>query len=351
MLGIDKQAARVTWTSALVILLLAALYAAREAFLVFTIALLLAYLLYPLMDGIDRYLPTRTRTAALSITYLLLVGVFVTFGIFLGSVAAEQATNLAKAAPGLIEKIHQDPGPGPQAVKSLKVQITGAIEGQLRQHYNEIVSGVPRVSLRVLAASGNLLYLIIIPILSFFILRDGRSIRDSFLSMFDEHRAAADEILMDIHKLLLQYMRALLFLCCAAFIVYSIVLSSMGVPYSILLASIAFPLEFIPLVGPLVSAGLILLVSLAAGFPHVLWVFIFLGIYRILQDYVISPRLMSEGVELHPLLVIFGVFAGGEIGGVAGIFLSVPTLALIRLLYHRLGLIRANRRIRATTDA
>jgi predicted PurR-regulated permease PerM len=52
---------------------------------------------------------------------------------------------------------------------------------------------------------------------------------------------------------------------------------------------------------------------------------------------------MSRGVELHPLLVIFGVFAGGEIGGVAGIFLSIPTLALIRVLYHRLGKTKAVR--------
>jgi predicted PurR-regulated permease PerM len=56
----------------------------------------------------------------------------------------------------------------------------------------------------------------------------------------------------------------------------------------------------------------------------------------VFQDYVLSPHLMSKGVELHPLLVIFGVFAGGEIGGVPGIFLSVPALALMRLVWHHL---------------
>ena len=44
---------------------------------------------------------------------------------------------------------------------------------------------------------------------------------------------------------------------------------------------------------------------------------------------------MKKGVELHPLIVIFGVLAGGEIGGVAGIFLSIPILAIFRLLYHQ----------------
>jgi predicted PurR-regulated permease PerM len=112
----------------------------------------------------------------------------------------------------------------------------------------------------------------------------------------------------------------------------------MGVPDAILLSCVAFPLEFIPLVGPLMAAVVILSVTIVTGYPHLLWVAVFLGLYRLVQDYVTSPRLMSSGVELHPLLVIFGVFAGGEIGGVAGIFLSVPVLALLRVVYRRVRL-------------
>jgi predicted PurR-regulated permease PerM len=121
----------------------------------------------------------------------------------------------------------------------------------------------------------------------------------------------------------------------------------MRVPYSILLAAIAFPLEFIPLVGPLTAAVIIIAVSVVSGYAHVWWVVIFLGVYRIFQDYVLSPQLMSKGVELHPLMIIFGVLAGGEIGGIAGIFLSIPALALVRLLYHRVNKVKASRRIPA----
>ena len=62
---------------------------------------------------------------------------------------------------------------------------------------------------------------------------------------------------------------------------------------------------------------------------------IFLVAYRMFQDYFLSPHLMGQGVELHPLLVLFGVFAGAEVAGVAGTFLSVPVLALVRILYVR----------------
>jgi predicted PurR-regulated permease PerM len=280
-------------------------------------------------------------------TFVLVIGIVAIFGTFIGSVVADQASNLAKEAPVFLDRIRQNPAPGPEGVRSLKSQISGAIEGQLRQHYGDIASAVPRVSLRVLSASRNLIYIIIVPILSFLILRDGRSIRDGFIELLESGQEAARETLADVHTLLLQYMRALLFLCCATFVSFSIVLSLMGVPYSIFLAAIAFPLEFVPLVGPLSAAVIIIAVSAVAGYTHLLWLLAFLAIYRMFQDYVLSPHLMSKGVELHPLLIIFGVFAGGDIGGVAGIFLSVPVLALVRLLYHHLRKVQTARRLQS----
>jgi predicted PurR-regulated permease PerM len=258
---------------------------------------------------------------------------------------ADEAASLAAQGPALIDKIRQSPAPRQEGINSLKGEVFGLIQRQLREHYGDVAVAVPRIGLRVLSASRNLIYLIIIPILSFLILRDGRTILDGFLDMLDSGQEAARDTLADIHELLLLYMRALLLLCCATFISCSIVLSAMGVPYALLLSSMAFTLEFIPLVGPLSAAVIIVAVSFVSGYAHVLWVVIFLGLYRLFQDYVLSPQLMSKGVELHPLMIIFGVLAGGEIGGVAGIFLTVPILALIRLLYHRVRKVRATRHL------
>ena len=345
MLGIDSRAARATWTAALVVLSLCLIYMMRGTLLVFVIAMLLACLLYPLMDMIDRLLPSKSKLLSVTLTWLVVIAIMAGFSVFLGSVVAEQATSLTKAGPAILERLKQPPVNTSADSHSLKVQISRMIENQLREHYNEIVGIAPQVTLKVLSASGNLIYLILIPILSFFILRDGRSIRDAFLDLLEDYRPLADETLSDIHLLLLQYMRALTLLCCSTFVVFAVVMSLMGVPYAILLASVAFPLEFIPMVGPLAAAIIIIAVTIVSGFPHLLWVVVFLAVFRIFQDYVLSPRLMSSSVELHPLMILFGVLAGGEVGGVAGIFLSIPTLAMIRLLYHRLSRMRAVRRL------
>jgi len=341
LLGIDSRTARQTWTAALVLLAIALLWFVHETLFVFVIALLFAYLLYPLMDFIDRHLPGRTRAPALLITFALVIALLGTFVSLIGTVVVEQANSLAAAAPAFLERLSGSEASGPRVSNSIWQNVLLVLERQIRQHYSEIVSFAPQATLRLLAASTSLIDIVIVPILAFFILKDGRQIQESLLSLFERRRHLAEDTLADIHALLLQYMRALLFLCCATFISFSIVLSAMHVPYSILLAAIAFLLEFIPLVGPLAGALIIIGVSVASGFGHVLWLVLFLGIYRVFQDYVLSPHLMSKGVELHPLLVIFGVFAGGEIGGVAGIFLSIPVLALVRLLYHHLRKARA----------
>ena len=338
MFGLDSRAAKYTFTAAVVLGLLYGLFVIRGVLFIVTVSIMLAYLLYPVVDLLNRYLPGPSRTPALVVVYLTLLGGITALVITLGSRAAVEATSLSEQAPALLQRLQQAPAPStPFALQSLKENLLHAVQVYIYGHYKEMASSLPGFTLRVLKASTNLLYVIIIPILSFFILKDGRHLRDEFLDMLEpgSQRAFADDLLRDMHTMLLQYMRALFWLCSITLITFATVLSLLGVPDAILLACIAFPLEFIPLVGPLIAAVTILSVSILTGYPHLIWIAGFLGAYRLVQDYVISPRLMSEGVELHPVLVIFGVLAGGEIAGVEGTFLSVPVLALLRVVYTR----------------
>lgn len=323
MLGIDAKAARATWTAVLLLLLLGTVYLIRDTLIVFVVAMMFAYLLYPLFDWLQE--KAGARTPALALTFVLVLGVIGGLGVFIGSHVGAEAKLLADQLrkPGFQQQLAD--------FRIFDIPVGEQITG----HYSEIVAAIPALSLKILEASSNLIDLILIPILSFFILKDGRDLRDSLVDVFADKRATLELLLADAHTLMLQYMRALLLLCLTVLAIFSLVLHLMGVPYAILLASIAFMLEFIPMVGPLGAAAIILAVSYFSGYPHVWALAAFLGGYRLFQDYVLSPHLMKKGVELHPLVVIFGVLAGGEIGGVAGIFLSVPILAMFRLLYHQ----------------
>jgi predicted PurR-regulated permease PerM len=337
MLGTDRNAARYTWTAALVLLLLVLVYEIRQVLFLLIIAVLFAYLLFPLVNMLNRWLPGRSRTPALAMVFLVVMGLLTLGVVEFGSVAAEQATSLAARAPELLKNLQKPAAvPVPAQAQPLKSQVIAQVQNAVRTHYGQVVGYLPHLLLNVLAYSTNLLYLVIVPILSFFLLKDAQEIHQSFMRVIPaEHSEKVEGFLQDVHLLLIQYVRALFLLGLGTFVIFSIALSVMGVSYSVLLAVVAFPLEFVPLIGPLVAGGIILVVAAATGYAHILWVVLFLGIYRIFQDYVISPRLMSSGVEVHPLLVILGVFAGERIGGVPGMFLAVLTIALLRVAYRR----------------
>ena len=336
MLALDKKAASYTWTVAAVLLLLVLIYMVRSTLFVFILAILFAYLLSPLVNLLDRFLPTRTRTPALALAYVIFIGVVVFTAIQVGSTVAAQARQFEKDLPARIATFEKPNPKLPAAINNLKSQLFERIREQVSNGSNELVSTVAQAGVKFITVAGDLIFVVIIPILAFFFLKEGRTIRLHVLELFDDgpRRELLDDVLADVHLLLAHYMRALVVLSVAAFSAYSIVFSAMGVPYGVLLALIAAILEFIPMVGPLASAVLIILVS-AVSASHLLGVIIFLVAYRIFQDYILSPHLMGQGVEVHPLLVLFGVFAGAEVAGIAGTFLSVPILALVRIIYLR----------------
>jgi len=337
MLKIDARAARYTWSAAVVLLLLWAVYLMRTTLFVFILALLFAYLLSPLVNVIDRFLPaSRTRTPALAIAYLIFVGVLFVLVTQIGSRVIEQANSLGKSLPALLSKWEQPTPSVPSPANSIKAQVLELLRQQASKSAGDILSSLPRAGAKILSVVSNVVYVVIVPILGFFFLKDGRALRGHLLDLIGDHasRSLADDLLADGDLLLAHYMRAILSLSLATFTCYSIFFTILGIPYSFLLAALAATLECIPMIGPFAAGVVILIVTGVSGGP-VLRALVFLLVFRVVQDYVLYPRLMRAGVELHPLLVLFGVFAGGEIAGIPGAFLSVPVLALIRIVYLR----------------
>ena len=193
-------------------------------------------------------------------------------------------------------------------------------------------------ALRELATGlGSAVSAVLVPILAFFFIKDGKKLRDGFIqSVPRKHQLLLHQILQDLQRLLSQYLRALVILATVAFVFYSLFLGLTGAPYAVLLAGIAGTLEFIPAVGPFIAVLIIATVGLFSGYTHWLLLLLFVVVYRVFQDYVLQPALLSSGMRIHPLLVIFGVLAGGELGGIPGIFFSIPLIAALRLIFLRL---------------
>jgi len=342
--GVDRAALKWVWTIFLFALVTFVVYQVRHTLVIFALALFLSHLLAPVVDFFARTGSRRIpRVAVITLVYAGALVLVILALVSIGGKIGEEAASLAVRVRDLMNQ--PDPLshiPIPSWLNSVRPAAEPAVKRWLADLEQHVLPLISSAGVQILSGIGSMLSAILIPILSFFFLKDGASIRRTIVDSFPRHnQTVVNEILVDLHELLAQYIRALVLLSLAAFAFYAGFLSMASVPYAILLAGVAAIFEFIPVVGPLTASAAILLVAAFMGYSHLLWIVAFLAIYRVFQDYVLSPYLMSAGVEIHPLLVLFGVLAGEQLAGVPGMFFSVPTMAALRVIFIRL---RRNRR-------
>jgi len=339
MLGIDSRAARAAWTIFLIALVVAAAYTIRVTLVVFMIALLFAYLLTPVVELVQRFTPKLiSPRLALVIVYLALIGVIVALAVTVGSRIVEEAGSLETRLPDLLKNrawINHIPLPG--WLEPVRARMVQTLQTELDNGGQDILPYVRSLGGQLISGAKYLVYVVLVPILAFFFLKDGRGMREQFVSGLapERRRLVVEEILEDINRLLGQYIRALVLLAVSSFICYSVFFGVTGAPYAVLLACIAAMGEFLPVVGPAAAGGIALVVTGLAGYNHLLALVIFWIVFRMFQDYAVSPYLMGKGVELSLVLVLFGVLAGEQIAGVTGMFFSVPVIATLRVLFVR----------------
>lgn len=335
MLGIDRVAARVTWTVILVAGSLYLFFLTRKTLFVFAVALFLSLLIAPLVHRLQRYGKGRlSPIVAVTIAFLLVLVVVVAVVALLGPTISAQGSELVQRLPGLAASVNSmTEVPLPAILEPWRDRFGGIAKELLANATASALPFAKSVVDSVLGVASELVYLIIIPILAFLFLKDGPIMSQVELRWIPSlKRQRIMEIVTDAHDVLGQYVRSLGLLSLAIFAVYGAFFFIAGVPFGFLLATLAALLEFIPLIGPLTAAGLALVVALIVGYQHLFWLAVFLVAYRIFQDYILSPRLMSEGLGLPPALIIFGFLAGEQMAGIPGMFLAVPILAVLRII-------------------
>lgn len=81
---------------------------------------------------------------------------------------------------------------------------------------------------------------------------------------------------------------------------------------------------------------MVFVIAILTSYPHLVWLFLFLGAWRVVQDYMNAPRIMGRSLEIPPVIQILAVLSGGEIAGVVGALISVPAIAILRILWTRM---------------
>jgi predicted PurR-regulated permease PerM/quinol monooxygenase YgiN len=326
---------------------LAIVYVARGVLVIFIFSILFAYLIDPLVRFLQHHslVFRNLRGPHVAAAYLYLL-IFIPLVIHLVAPGAlGKTTKLAKQIPSLVagisngEIVTQIGGkygwsePQQQRLKSLLVQHQGNIES--------VAGGWERAAFSALAA------LVVIPILAIFFLSDGANMVDSLIRMVarKDNLEQVQSIARDLNSMLHHYIRAKVTLAGLSLVFFSFATLLLGFPHFLALGLFAGTLEFIPVAGWMISAVAIITIG-AMTHAHWIWMAALIGLWRMLMDYWISPRIMGHELEIHPVMAIFAVMVGGAIGGIVGIYLSVPLVAVLRVLWRTF----ARRRPHATAE-
>ena len=340
---IDTRTVRVLVTTLFFALALGFLYIARRTLIAFLFAIFFAYLVDPAVSSLQKW--TRTRGPAIAIIYLLFVILLSTLFFFVGPRTAREARRLGESWPSLTERVTS--GNLAQDIGKQR-----GWSGETTLLLQKVISD-PRLAgiaqeagLRIAEVAKQAWLLIVVPILAVFFLKDGRTFSQVGLSLVQSRpqREFLNDVLTDLNQMLAQFIRAQLELAAFSLVVYISVMSIARVPYALVLGTAGGMMEFIPVVGPLVAGVVILAVALLMSYPHWLMLLAFLIGWRLIQDYIVAPRIMGQSMELHPLAAIFGVLAGAEIAGVLGVYLSIPVMASLRIVWRRWRLYAEKRR-------
>ena len=311
-------------------------------FFLVVLSIFFAYLIDPLVKlirrpfkarGIERFMP---RSIAIVISYLFVFSI-VGFAIAniaprVGDQAKEFGINLPTYSTAIRERVRD------LNQRFDRLRIPDEVQADFNTRLTDLGGSITTtLGNFVLGLATYLPWLILVPILAFFFLKDVNHFRLLVLRMFPvgRWRYRAELVMEDLNTTLAAYTRAQLISCILIATICTIGFYVIGLKYALLLGILAGIFEFVPLLGPVTIGAVATLTAAASDRPvHGLYVAIFLIVLRILQDYVLYPRIVRGGIHMHPLAIILSVLAGEQVAGIPGVFLSIPIVAVLSVFYR-----------------
>src|SRR5436305_9725623 len=329
----DKRAARVVVTVLLIAALLGFCWAAWRTLMAFVFAIFFAYLLEAPVERLTPLLKGSRKLAVAAVYCIMLAGIALL--VFLAAPRImQESQSFTQQLPQLTQQLAS--GQIAYSVGSKRgwsAETERHVQQFLQSHRDQIISWTSGSMASLTKEITKMWWLLLVPILAVFFLLGGSEFRGILVGATEgRDRRLVTQVVDDVNQMLGHFIRAQLALAAIAMLVLTLAFWAMRVPYGFALGPLAGAMEFIPVVGPVLGGALALVIAFAGHYSHLLILLAVLVVWRGVQDYVNSPKLLGSKLELHPLAVLFGVLAGGEVGGVIGVFLSIPIMAAARIL-------------------
>ena len=321
----------------LVIAVTLVIFAIRETFSIFIIAMLVAYLLNPLVSLLENRL-RWSRVLATVLVYLAFIVLLVIAGIVFVPMLYRQILAFASGFDEILAQISAAARQLPM-LDALGIHIESTtISDQLRAGLGGAASGASRA---LVGAVSGVFSTLIILVFSMYLVKDAREIdRAIDNAVPEEYREDVQRIKTELGNIWSSFLRGQVLLALIIGVITTTVLWILGVRNAILLGVLAGVLEVVPTIGPIIAMVPSVLIAFFQGSTHfaidnTAFALVVVGAYLLIQqaeNNLIVPNVLGSSVNLPPIVILFGAFAGASLAGILGIFLAPPVLATARLI-------------------
>ena len=325
MRRIGLPLAILAWTGVALLILWAAGHII-QTLLLLTIAAVLAYALAPAVKFLERAMP---RFLAI----LIVLGAISALLYLIVSTAIVQVSSLSSYVQFLLtpsksgqltplEQTLRSFGISQSQIDAARAQVVASIEGFA-------VSVVPLLTGLV----GAVLDVVLVAVLSTYLLADGSRVSDWLRRNMPQQQQGRVKFLLDtLQRVVGGYIRGQLLLCGLVGVLVGVGMQIIGVPYALLLGVLAFILEFIPVLGTLVSGAICVLLALTKGWIIALIVLVYFIVVHVIEGDVLGPRIVGKAIGLHPVVSIAALIAGAELFGIVGALFASPVAGVLQAL-------------------
>ncbi|MFP7493540.1 AI-2E family transporter [Terribacillus saccharophilus] len=298
-------------------------------FLPFTIAALIAYLLHPVIDLLASWrLP---RWMSILIIYTLFFGL-VGFLVYKGvPVLITQMKEFSHNLPALLQRYDQ--------YVQFMYERTAFLPETVHDQLDAVLYGLEQRAegflTKLLHAWNKLpqvmIFLVVTPVIVFYMLKDTQKIGHAGLMLLpSRYRGSVKSLVLRIDDNLGHYIRGVLLVSCIVSLLTWTAFTLIKLPYSLILALLVGATNIIPYFGPIIGAIPAILVGLTISPNTALLAGFTVFVIQLIEGNLLSPFIVGKSIHIHPLLIIFALLVGGELGGIIGMIVAVPVLTILK---------------------
>lgn len=307
----------------------------------FIIAGIIAYLLHPLIEKLHDY--KFPRWLAIIGIYMLFFGgvgylIYKTYPVFI-----HQLKDLNQNLPHLIDMYRNTI----YEVYDRTSFLPEAIHDKMDEFFHDVEAMIGKLltdSIKQLTKIMDVIVIVaVIPVLVFYMLKDFSLIKSTLWKLTPKkYREDGKELAVEIDKSLGNYIRGQLLVCLFVSLTTYGILWLIGMKYPLLLAILMGITNIIPYFGPILGAVPAVIIGFTISLKMVVYVILGVFVVQIIEGNLLSPLIVGKSIDIHPILIIFALLVGGEVGGVIGMIIAVPVLSVVKVFLMHTKTFREN---------